>query len=317
MMDWTDRHFRFVLRQITRRTLLYTEMVTTGAIRHGDRARLLGFTPEERPLALQLGGDDPDALADCARIGEDLGYDEVNLNAGCPSDRVRRGRFGACLMAQPALVARCVAAMRRATSRPVTVKHRLGIDGRERYEDLTEFVRAVADAGCDGFVVHARLADLERLTPKQNRRVPPLRHDVVFRLKRDFPDLRIELNGNVRTPEQAVAHLAQVDGVMMGRAAYAHPFALATADRLVFGDEAPPPSREEVVEALLPYLAHWRARGQPLHRMTRHMLALFRGQPAARAWRRYLSEQARGPDAGVEVVRRALAFMPAEARAAR
>ena len=306
MMDWTDRHCRFFLRLISRRTLLYTELVTTGSVLRGDRERMLGFSSEERPLAVQLGGDDPQALADCARIAEGFGYDEVNLNVGCPSARVRLGRFGACLMAHPALVAESVAAMRAATRLPVTVKHRLGITGRESYADLVDFVRTVADAGCDRFVVHARLADLERLSPKQNRRVPKLRHEVVHQLKDDLSGLWIELNGNIRFPEEAEPHLEHLDGVMIGRAAYANPYALHTADALLYDDPRPPRSREAVVEALIPYMERWTADGRPLHRITRHVLGLFRGQAGARIWRRHLSEHVRGDVTDVGIVRRGL-----------
>jgi tRNA-dihydrouridine synthase A len=328
MLDWTDRHCRLFLRQLTRRALLYTEMVTTGAVLHGDRELLLGHAPEERPLALQLGGDDPAALAACARIAEDLGYDEVNLNVGCPSDRVQQGRFGACLMATPEVVAEAVAAMRAAVRLPVTVKHRIGVVGslreagpaaetRERYEDLVAFVHTVAAAGADRFIVHARVAVLAGLSPKANRTVPPLRHADVHRLKAEHPALAIEVNGGVHTVDDVLAHLAHVDGVMVGRAAYADPFAFATADRRVFGAGGPLPTREGVVLALCDHADRLAAAGQPAHRLTRHMLGLFAHQPGGRAWRRALSEATRSGRQGAQVLRAALALVPEEVRRAR
>lgn len=310
MMGWTDRHCRVLLRQITRRTLLYSEMVTTGALLFGDRARHLDFSPVEKPLALQLGGDDPQALAACARLAEAWGYDEVNLNVGCPSERVQRGRFGACLMAEPERVAACVAAMRDATALPVTVKHRLGIDDLDRYEDLARFVRIVAEAGCDRFIVHARKAWLQGLSPKENRTVPPLRYGEVYRLKAEFPQLTIELNGGIDTLEAAERQLALVDGVMIGRAAYQAPYCLALADQRFYGSREPAPTRREVVLRMLPYIEVMVAQGVALGRITRHMLGLFAGQPGARAWKRHLSEHAHRPGAGVEVVLDALAGVP-------
>ncbi|MDZ7705388.1 MAG: tRNA dihydrouridine(20/20a) synthase DusA [Trueperaceae bacterium] len=312
MMDWTDRHYRYFMRRITKRTLLYTEMVTTGAILHGDRDRLLGFSPEERPLALQLGGDNPYDLAECARIAEAWGYDEVNLNVGCPSDRVQSGNFGACLMAEPDTVARGVAAMRRAVSLPVTVKHRIGIDHIDRYEDMARFVWIVSEAGADRFSVHARKAWLQGLSPKQNRTVPPLRYADVYRLKRDFPHLQIEINGGVRTLGAAAEHLAYVDGVMIGRAAYETPYLLATADQRFFGDDTPPPTRREVALGLIPYIDACLADGIYPKHVTRHILGLFAGQPGARAWRRHLSENAYKPGADARLVTDALAQVPAE-----
>lgn len=313
MMDWTDRHFRFLVRRISRHTLLYTEMVATGAVLHGDRARILGYSPEERPLALQLGGDDPSALAECARIAADLGYDEVNLNVGCPSPRVREGRFGACLMTEPERVARGVEAMRAAVALPVTVKHRIGVDDVDRYEDMERFVRVVAAAGCDRFTVHARKAWLDGLSPKQNRTVPPLRYEEVYRLKRERPDLAVELNGGIETLEAARAHLDRVDAVMIGRAAYRDPFLLAPADSVFFGDSTPPPDRREVVEAMAEYAARWVAEGGRLQAIARHMLGLFAGQPGARRWKRVLSERAHRPDAGAEVLLEALGHLPGRA----
>ena len=290
MMDRSDRHFRFFARQLTRRSLLYTEMITTGAVLHGDRERLLGFDPAERPLALQLGGDAPGELAACARIAADLGYDEVDLNVGCPSERVQQGSFGVCLMARPERVAEAVAAMRAAAPLPVTVKHRIGFDEFDAFEDMARFVRTVAAAGCDRFIVHARKAWLRGLSPKENREVPPLRYGDVHRLKRELPELAIEINGGFTALAEVSEQLPRVDGVMIGRAAYEDPWMLALADREVFGDPAPPPTRREVVEAMLGYLDDWRRRGEPLGRITRHLLGLFAGEPGARAWRRRLSE---------------------------
>lgn len=310
MMEWTDRHCRYFLRRLTRRSLLYTEMVTTGAVLRGDRARLLRYHPEERPLAVQLGGAEPSALAECARIAESLGFDEVNLNVGCPSDRVQSGRFGACLMAEPDLVARCVEAMRRAVSVPVTVKSRIGIDEQEEWPALRQFVGTVAAAGCGRFIVHARKAWLTGLSPKENREIPPLRHDLVHRLKAERPDLTVVLNGGVTSLEEADAHLARVDGVMLGRAAYQNPYVLADADRRYFGAREAPPDRRAVVEAMTGYIEAELAVGTPLAAITRHMLGLFQGVPGARAWRRHLSEQAHKAGAGPAVLQEALASIP-------
>ena len=306
MMDWTDRHDRAFLRVISRRTLLYTEMVTTGAILHGDRDRFLAFDASEHPVALQLGGSEPGDLAACAREGAARGYDEINLNLGCPSDRVQRGRFGACLMTEPALVADCVAAMIAAVDIPVTVKTRIGVDDQDSYEALQTFVQKIAAVGCRSFTIHARIAWLSGLSPKQNREIPPLRYDVVYALKRDFPDLAFVLNGGVQSLEEAETHLQRVDGVMIGRAAYQQPYLLAEADRRIFGEMTPPRSREEIIEAFLPYVARQVSRGVPLKSITRHMLGLFNGLPGARAWRRHLSEAAHRPGAGPEVIEAAL-----------
>ena len=305
MLDWTDRHCRYFLRLITRRTLLYTEMVTTGALVHGDRRRHLDFDPAEHPLALQLGGSDPDEMARCARLGAEWGYDEININCGCPSDRVQNGRFGACLMAEPQVVAACVSAMKAAVDLPVTVKSRIGIDERDSYGELVDFVGRVAEAGCDALIVHARKAWLQGLSPRENREIPPLRYDWVERLKGDFPSLPICLNGGIRTLDAALELLNPLDGVMIGREAYQNPWLLAEADRLIFADPAPPPSRQEVLERFLPYVERGLASGVPLNAMTRHILGLFQGQPGARAWRRHLSENAHRPGAGIEVLRSA------------
>lgn len=307
MMDWTDRHERAFLRTISRHTLLYTEMVTTGAILHGDRDRFLAFDPMEHPVALQLGGSEPADLAFAAREGAARGYDEINLNLGCPSDRVQRGRFGACLMTEPDLVADCIAAMIGAVAVPVTVKTRIGVDDRDSYDQLTAFVDKVAAAGCRSFTIHARKAWLSGLSPKQNREVPPLRYDVVYDLKRDFPQLEIVLNGGVQTLDQAAAHLERVDGVMIGRAAYQSPYILAEADRRFFAATEAPKDREEIVADFLPYVQRRLAEGVPLKSITRHMLGLFNGLPGARAWRRCLAEEAHKPGAGPEVIEAALA----------
>ncbi|MBK1693235.1 tRNA dihydrouridine(20/20a) synthase DusA [Chromatium weissei] len=302
MLDWTDRHYRYFVRFITRHTLLYTEMVTTAALLHGDRNRLLRFDSVEHPLAIQFAGSDPSALAQCARIGAIWGYDEINLNVGCPSDRVQNGRFGACLMAEPQLVAECVAAMKNAVTLPVTVKTRIGIDDRDSYGELVDFVGAQVNAGCDALIVHARKAWLKGLSPKENRDVPPLRYDVVHQLKMDFPALSITLNGGITTLTAAANALTTLDGVMIGREAYHNPWLLADADRLIFGTISPPITREQVLEQFLPYAAKQLAQGVPLSAMSRHLLGLFQGQPGARAWRRQISEQAHQPNAGLSVL---------------
>ncbi|HSM80109.1 MAG TPA: tRNA dihydrouridine(20/20a) synthase DusA [Nodosilinea sp.] len=307
MMDRTDRHYRFFMRQITRRTLLYTEMVTAQAILHGDRDHLLGFTPSESPLVLQVGGDDPSLLAICARVAADFGYDAVNLNVGCPSDRVQSGQFGACLMAQPGRVAEAVAAMMAASPLPVSVKHRIGIDDLDRYEDMASFVATVAETGCRHFTVHARKAWLQGLSPKDNRTIPPLRYGDVHRLKRDFPHLWIEINGGFTELGQVAAQLGPVDGVMVGRAAYDHPYQFAAVDADFFGEATPPPSRPQVVEAILPYIDQWVGKGLKLNKITRHLLMLFAGQPGSRLWKQMLTEESSQPGAGVATVERALA----------
>jgi tRNA-dihydrouridine synthase A len=306
MMDRTDRHCRYFLRQISKRTLLYTEMVTSMAILHGDQAKLLGFDQAEHPISLQVGGDNPQDLAKCAQIAEDFGYDEINLNVGCPSSRVQNGNFGACLMLQPERVAACIAAMGNATKLPVTVKHRIGVDEVDSYEDLVKFVSIVAEAGCSRFSVHARKAWLQGLSPKENREVPPLRYDLVHQLKRDFPQLSIEINGGFTTLEQAKTQLQSIDAVMIGRAIYDNPYLLASADNEIYGDDTPPPSRHQIVAAMLPYIDVWISKGWRLNSITRHMLQLFHGQPGSRIWRRFITEQSVLPGAGVEVVKQAL-----------
>ena len=302
MLDWTDRHCRYLLRLISRRTLLYSEMVTTGALLHGDRVRFLRFDPSEHPVALQLGGSDPGDMARCARLGADWGYDEININVGCPSDRVQNGRFGACLMAEPNLVAECVAAMKDAVTVPVTVKTRIGIDDRDSYGELVDFVGAQANAGCDALVLHARKAWLKGLSPKENRDIPPLRYEIALQLKADFPDLPIAVNGGIKTLTEASAFLETLDGVMIGREAYHNPWILAEADRLIFGDRSARPNRYQVLGQFQAYAERELANGVPLTAMSRHLLGLFQGQPGARAWRRRISEQAHRPGAGVEIL---------------
>jgi tRNA-dihydrouridine synthase A len=315
MMDRTDRHYRYFMRQITQRALLYTEMVTAQAIKHGDRDRLLGFSPAEKPLVLQVGGDDPKLLADCARIAADFSYDEINLNVGCPSERVQSGNFGACLMAQPELVADCVAAMMAATHIPVSVKHRIGVDELDSYDAMAQFVGTVAATGCQRFTVHARKAWLKGLSPKENRNVPPLRYEEVYRLKRDFPQLWIEINGGIKTLSQTQAHLEPVDAVMIGRAAYDTPYLFAECDRQFFGSTEAVKTRSQVVHAMLPYVDHWTAQGLKLNSITRHMLMLFHGQPGSRSWRRLITENACLPGASSEVLKEALAAVERAANA--
>lgn len=309
MMDWTDRHCRAFHRILTRRARLYTEMVTTGAILYGPRDRLLAFDAVEHPVALQLGGSDPHDLAAATRIGADVGYDEINLNVGCPSDRVQNGRFGACLMREPALVGDCVAAMVAATRRPVTVKCRIGIDEQEPREALFAMADAVRRAGAAALLVHARKAWLKGLSPKENRDVPPLDYPLVYELKRGHPDWPIGLNGGVVTLEGARSALERVDGVMMGRAAYHTPDLLLGVDPLLFGQAAPVASSREAVEAYMPYMAARLGEGVRLHDMTRHMLGLFAGVPGARLWRRHLATEAPKPGAGLDVLRAALAHL--------
>ncbi len=309
MMEWTDRHCRFFHRLLTRRALLYTEMITTGAVLRGDRARLLGFDPAEHPVAVQLGGSDPRALAECARICADMGYDEINLNVGCPSDRVREGRFGACLMAEPALVGECVAAMKAAVAVPVTVKCRIGIDEQDPEESLDTLTRIVVGAKVDALIVHARKAWLDGLSPRENRDIPPLDYDRVYRLKRANPDLHISINGGIASVEQAATHLAHVDGVMMGRAAYQEAWRLLAVDPLIYGASAPFVSPKAALEAFFPYVEHELARGTRLHSMTRHILGLFQGVPGARAFRRHIATQAVKPGAGIAVLRDALGLV--------
>jgi tRNA-dihydrouridine synthase A len=289
MMDWTDRHCRFFMRLLSRHALLYTEMVTTGALLLGDAERFLRYDDTEHPIALQLGGSDPEALARCARLAEKWGYDEVNLNVGCPSDRVQNNMIGACLMAHPALVADCVKAMRDAVSIPVTVKHRIGIDGHDSYEALRDFVGLVSDAGCNSFTVHARIAILAGLSPKENREIPPLRYDVAARLVTDFPELEFILNGGIKTLNDCVAHLDTFDGVMLGREAYQNPFLLAEVDAALFQAAPAKLKRTDVLTALRPYIQQHIASGGAAHHITRHILGLAQGFPGARRFRQVLS----------------------------
>jgi len=313
MMGWTDRHARYFLRLITKHTVLYTEMVNTGAMLHnkqkvGDQKRFLAFHPSEHPLALQLGGSDPAALAECTAMAEDAGFDEVNLNVGCPSDRVKSGNFGACLMASPELVADCISAMKTRVSIPVTVKCRIGIDDMEGYPPLEHFINIVAQGGCDTFIVHARKAWLKGLSPKQNREVPPLKYDYVHRLKAEKPELNIIINGGIKSIETAKQQLAHVDGVMIGREAYYNPYILAVVDREIYKDtNAPLKSREDVVYQMCDYIDAETAKGVNLHSITRHMLGLYHGCPGAKAWRRQLSENSHRTDADSSVVKTALA----------
>lgn len=309
MMDWTDRHCRAFHRRLSRRARLYTEMLTTGAIIHGDRQRLLGFDPSEHAVALQLGGSDPAALAESARIGADFGYDEINLNVGCPSDRVKDGRFGACLMAEPALVASCVAAMKRAVAVPVTVKCRIGIDDQDPEVALDTLARAVVDAGADLLIVHARKAWLNGLSPKENRDIPPLDYDRVYRLKAAMPQVPIVINGGVGSIAEARRHLAHVDGVMLGRAAYHDPWRLLAVDSELFGEAAPHADMKAALAAFEPYIEAQLARGVRLHAITRHMVGAFQAVPGARAFRRHLAEHGVRPGAGIDVLRDAAALV--------
>lgn len=309
MLDWTDRHCRYFLRQLSHNALLYTEMVTTGAIIHG-KGDYLAYNDEEHPVALQLGGSDPAALAQCAKLAEARGYDEINLNVGCPSDRVQNGRFGACLMGEPQLVADCVKAMRDVVSVPVTVKTRIGIDDQDSYEFLRDFIHIVSgDGGCEMFIIHARKAWLSGLSPKENREIPPLDYPRVYQLKQDFPHLTLSLNGGVKSLEEAQGHLCHLDGVMVGREVYQNPGMMAAVDRVIFGSTTVDPDLVAVVRAMYPYIENELSKGTYLGHITRHMLGLFQGIPGARQWRRYLSENAHKPGAGVSVVEQALSLV--------
>ena len=301
MLDWTDRYCRYFLRLISSHVLLYTEMVTTGAILHGNRARFLDFDPSEHPVALQLGGSEPEALGQCAKLGEAWGYDEINLNVGCPSDRVQSGRFGACLMLTPELVADCVKAMHDQVAVDVTVKHRIGVDDQDSYQALCDFVGKVSEAGCETFIVHARKAWLQGLSPKENRELPPLHYETVHQLKQDFPALQIIINGGITTLEQVEENLKQVDVVMIGREAYNNPWILSQADSLIYGSEGSPASRHQIIESMIPYIDQELSAGTPINRITRHILGLFQGLPGAKKWRRMLSEEAHkaGADSGL------------------
>ena len=312
MLDWTDRHCRYFHRLLSQQTLLYTEMVTTGAIIHG-KGDFLAYNQEEHPVALQLGGSNPQDLARCAKLAQERGYDEINLNVGCPSDRVQNGRFGACLMAEPELVAECVAEMKSVVDIPVTVKTRIGIDEQDSYEFLTQFVSTVAEkGGCEQFTIHARKAWLSGLSPKQNREIPPLDYPRAYQIKKDFPELVIAVNGGIKTLEEAKQHLDHLDGVMVGREAYQNPYILSEVDQLLFGSEAPVKKRRQIVEEMYPYIEQQLSQGAYLGHITRHMLGLFQNMPGARQWRRYISENAHKPGSGIEVVQAALAKIPQE-----
>jgi tRNA-dihydrouridine synthase A len=311
MMTHTDRHFRYFLRLISKQTMLYTEMLTTGALIHGDKDYFLAYNKEEHPLGLQLGGSDPEQLAQCALMAEDAGYDEVNLNVGCPSDRVQSGQFGACLMAQPALVGECVEAMQSKVNIPVTVKSRIGIDDQDSYEELVNFIQLVSDAGCQTFFVHARKAWLKGLSPRQNREVPPLKYDVVYTIKKDFPELEIIINGGITTLEQCKTHLQHVDGVMLGRAVCHNPYLLASVDCEIYQQPNAVISRHEILQQYIGYIESQLAQGIYLSHMSRHILGLFQGQHGARAYRRLLSEQAYKPGADVHVIKRAMQLVEA------
>jgi tRNA-dihydrouridine synthase A len=305
MMGYTDRHARYLLRLITRHALLYTEMITTGAVLHGDRERLLGFDPAELPVAIQLGGCDPRELAESSRIAEDAGYSEVNLNVGCPSDRVQSGRIGACLMMEPDLVADCVHAMQSRVSVPVTVKCRIGVDHMEDYESFLGFIKTVAGAGCDTFIVHARKAWLKGLNPKQNREIPPLKYEYVHRLKSEHPELNIVINGGIKTLEEISAQLEHVDGVMLGREAYHNPYLLSRVDELFYGDDRSPLSRDEILEAFIAYTERQVRSGTKLHAVSRHLLGLYKHVPGSSEWKRYLSSNIHKPGANTDVLRQA------------
>ncbi len=313
MLDWSDRHARYFWRLLSEHALLYTEMITTGALLRGAAERFLHYDEIEHPLALQLGGSDPTELAACVRLAQQWGYDEVNLNCGCPSDRVQNGAFGACLMARPELVADCIKAMQDASSLPITIKHRIGIDALDSYEHMAEFVGTVAATGCTTFIVHARKAWLKGLSPKENRQLPPLRYDDVYRLKRDFPHLNVVINGGINSLDECSTHLQHVDGVMLGRAAYHDPYLLSKVDQQLFAVTTPLQTRAAVLERLIPYIEQQMQRGATLHHITRHILGLYQGEPGARRFRRILSEGAPRAGAGIEVLTEALAaILPRE-----
>lgn len=310
MMDYTDRHERYFLRLISKYTWLYTEMLTTNTLIHGDAERFLRFHPREHPVALQLGGSNPADLATCSQLAQEFGYDEINLNVGCPSDRVKSGKFGACLMYEPSLVARCIETMRSKVSIPVSVKCRLGIDDQDEHKDLKNFVQTVAGAGCEIFIIHARKAWLQGLNPKENRDVPPLNYPVVHRIKQEFSQLQIIINGGLKTLESAKLQLKHVDGAMIGREAYHNPYMLSAADSLIYGNEnCVVPSRKAILEQYLPYIERQLRDGIHLTQISRHLLGLFQGVPGAKAWRRYISENAHKKGAGVEIIEQAMALV--------
>lgn len=312
MMGWTDRHDRYLLRLISPNALLYTVMITTGALIYGKKLHVLEYSPEEHPVALQFGGSDPKELAACAKISDDYGYDEINLNCGCPSDRVQKGQFGACLMANPKLVAECYDAMKQVTETPVTIKSRIGIDDFDSYQFLLDFIGPIADKGCDTFIIHARKALLDGLSPAENRVIPPLKWDVAYKLKQDFPNLTIVLNGGIKTLDHVREGLTHTDGVMIGREAYSNPYFLSDIEREIFGTQNLP-DRLAVVDTMIPYIENMAKAGEPLKDITRHMLGLFQGLPGARRWRQVLSQEAYKPEADSSVVRLALSEMLASA----
>jgi len=309
MLDWTDKHCRFFHRLISRHTVLYSEMITTNALLRGNAASFLAFNSCESPLALQLGGSDPKALAECSVMAEDFGYDEINLNVGCPSDRVQNGRFGACLMAEPETVAECILEMQHKVNIPVTVKNRIGIDGKETYGDLLAFIETVAGGGCEVFIIHARIAVLSGLSPKQNRDIPPLQYEFVNQIKAAFPALEIIVNGGVKTLDQVGCHLKTLDGAMIGREAYHNPYLLSGVDSLFYQEEAVCLTRHEIIEAMIPYVQKQLAMGVRLNQITRHLLGLFHGEPGARKWRRYLSQHVHEQGANESVLLTALDFV--------
>ncbi len=309
MMAWTDTHYRVLMRLMSKHLVLYTEMLTSPAIIHGDRHYLLGYDPSEHPVAVQLGGSDPHELAECARIVSDMGYDEINLNVGCPSDRVQSGFFGACLMLKPQVVADCVAAMQAVTKVPVTVKTRIGVDDQDSYQLLQAFIQTMAQAGCKEFTIHARKAWLSGLSPRENREIPPLKYEWVYQLKQDFPHLKFMLNGGVKTVAEIQAQLDKVDGVMIGRAAYEHPYTMATIDQLIFNESRAPLTQQEIITAYSPYMAQQLKQGVRLRTLIRHLLGFFQAQPGARQWRRYLSEHGGDDASGIKVIEHALCLL--------
>ncbi len=309
MLDWTDRHERYLLRLLSKNAVLYTEMVTTGALIHGERDRYLKYNKEEHPVALQLGGSDPKAMSDCAKMAEDYGYDEVNINVGCPSDRVQNGAFGACLMAEPELVAENVSAMQDAVDIPVTVKNRIAIDEMDEYKCLSHFLQTVSQAGCETFIIHARKAWLKGLSPKQNRDVPPLNYDLVYQMKCEFPQLEIIINGGIKTLEQSEQHLKQVDGVMIGREAYHNPYMMSQVDQHLYGEAHNERTAFEILNQYMEYMQKQMDEGVYLKHMSRHLLGLFVGQPGAKAWRRHISENAHKEGAGIEVIQQAVSYI--------
>ena len=309
MMDWTDRHYRYFIRQITKKTLLYTEMVTTGAILFGDKNKHLEFSDLENPLVLQLGGDNPEQLSECAKIAQNYGYSEVNLNVGCPSERVQQGNFGACLMATPQLVAQCVAKMQSVIEIPVTVKNRIGIDDNDSYENLYNFVKIVSEAGCQRFIIHARKAILKGLSPKENRTVPPLKYDFVYNLKKDFPQLIIEINGGIKTLEEVKDHLKYTDGVMLGRAAYENPYIFSKIDSEIFNENTEIPTRREIIENMIPYLENNLKKDIWINKTLIHILGLFNNQPGSKIWKRYLSENMHKKNSDISILTEAIKLM--------